>query len=379
METSTTPQRPFRQRRILLINSFMSAGGAQQATLRLGRQLRLRGHEAEVCFLYNRGGFYDPEVVGVATRTLIDRPRISALDALRLPLRLHRLIRAERPDAVIGFLPLAAVLGASAALAAGVKVRMASQRVPGSTFGGLMRRLDRLCGSLGVYSRVVCVSNAVRDSFSGYPRRYRERLTVVHNGIEWTPLEQSKAAAREAIGLPSDAVVLLAVGRLEPQKNLPFLVEQIAAVPGVVLLIAGEGAQRAQLERRIRELGLQDRVTLMGNLGRNEVRRLLAAADVFVQPSLFEGQSNALLEAMHAGLPPLVSDVPMQRETLTDDAGGTAGFIIPLDDPAAWREALLRMRDDIGLRQEHGRRAAALVEARFGLQRMVDAFEAAIQ
>jgi glycosyltransferase involved in cell wall biosynthesis len=367
---------PRRRLKIILMNSFLNAGGAQQATLRLGRQLQLRGHQVEVWFLYKRGEFFDTDGAGVRIRVLADRDSLGAPAAARMLSKLHGLLRQERPDAVVAFLPLAATLGAAAALAAGVKVRIASQRVPGSAFGRVMQALDRAWGTLGVYTGIACVSGAVRDSFSEYPKAYRRRLSVVHNGIEWEPSDLAKSGARAALALPQDEVVFASAGRLEPEKNLDFLLEPLAATAGVHLAIAGEGAERPALERRVAELGLQGRVTFLGKLGKQQMRRLMGAADVFVQPSLYEGQSNALLEAMHAGLPVLVSDIPTQRETVVPDAGPAAGLLASLDDPEAWRSAFARLRDDAELRAELGRRAATQVQRRFGLGQMVDGFEA---
>src|SRR5262249_34906592 len=204
---------------------------------------------------------------------------------------------------------------------------------------------------------------------------YRRRLCVVHNGIEWPRELPARDIARKALSLPPDKIVFLAVGRMKTQKNYRFMLERVSETPDIILLIAGDGELRQGLEQAASEFGVEDRVRFLGNVSRSGVWELLAAADVFIQTSSFEGQSDAVLEAMHAGLAILVSDIPMQRETLCDDADQAVGLLVPLEQPAAWREAMLRLRDDPALRATMGRAAKMLVERRFALARMIDGFE----
>ena len=358
--------------RIIGVTSFMNAAGAQEALLRIARQLRQRGHHMSVWFLYEEAPVFrgEPE-----TFTFIEKPRLSALEYLKVFFALRNRIRRERPDVVVGFLPLGQVFGAIAAASAGVKARIASQRVPGLTYGRVMRGLDWICGTTGMYRRIVCVSEAVEASFQDYPASYRRRLCVVHNGIEWPHELPQRDVARKALDLPADKIVFLAVGRMKTQKNYRFMLERVSETPNIILLIAGDGELRDGLEQAASEFGVADRVRFLGNVSRSGVWELLAAADVFIQTSSFEGQSNAVLEAMHAGLAILVSDIPMQRETLCDDADQAVALLVPLEQPAAWRDAMLRLRDDPALRATMGRAAKALVERRFALARMIDGFE----
>ena len=241
-----------------------------------------------------------------------------------------------------------------------------------------MRLLDRLWGTLGVYTRIVCVSDAVLHSFDDYPKAYRDKLSVVHNGIEWTPSPLSREEARARFGLPQDALVLLALGRMKTQKNYLYLLERVAETPGVLLVVGGDGELRPQVEAKIAELGISDRVRLLGNVEREGVNALYAASDVFVMSSLYEGQSNAVLEAMNAGLPMVVSDIPMNRETLVDAEGSETGVLAPLDRPDVWLAGLARLRDDAAERARLGAAAQALVQRRFSLDAMIDGFERAI-
>ena len=203
-------------------------------------------------------------------------------------------------------------------------------------------------------------------------------MSVVNNGIEWTPSVKHKTAARISFGLPRSFPLLVATGRFVPQKNYDLLMRVIATTPRLRLAIAGDGPLRPAAEALVRDLGAEDRVHFLGSLSHDRVMDLLRAADGFVQTSLFEGQSNSILEAMHEGLPIICSDIPTQRETVCEENGEPAALLVPLDEFEGWRSAFLRLRDENGFAQEIGARAKALVSRCFSLNRMIDGFEETI-
>lgn len=359
-------------KKIVGVISFMNPAGAQEALMRLMTQLRLRGHETEVWFLYAKSSCFRGQP---GVRVVLDKPHLSPLDVVRVFFRLLALMRRGKPDVVVGFLPLATVLGLFAAMVTGIRMRIASQRSPGNTFGRVLRKLDRLAGSRGVYSRIVCVSEAVRESFADYPPVYREKLSVVNNGIAWVPSRMEKAGARASFAIPDDFPLLVATGRFVPQKNYDLMVRVMATTPRLRLAIAGDGPLYAGSRALARDLGADDRIHFLGALPHDRVTDLLRAADGFVQTSLFEGQSNSTLEAMHEGLAIICSDIPMQRETVCEESGGTAARLVGLEDFEGWRDALIGLRDEPQAGVELGGRAKALVQRRFALARMIDGFE----
>jgi glycosyltransferase involved in cell wall biosynthesis len=365
-----------RPRKIIGVISFMNAAGAQEALLRLARQMRARGHDMEVWFLYQQDAIHADEPF---IRVFETRVSLTPVQYLSVFIRLWRALAVAKPEAVLGFLPLGNVFGLTAAVLAGVPVRIASQRAPGWTFGRVIRALDWGLGSTQVYGRIVCVSQAVQASFNRYPAAYRAKLCVVHNGVEWRSASETRHEARHALGLAPDAFIHVAIGRLTPQKNYSLLIEAFTGVPEGLLVIAGDGPLRASLEAQVAASGLAGRVIFLGAIDRAAVRLLLRAADVFVQPSLFEGQSNAVLEAMHAALPIVASDIAEQRETLVDpETGEAAGLLVPPYDVQAWTRALNDLHADPQRRASLAETASESVERRFGLNRMIDGFEAAL-
>jgi glycosyltransferase involved in cell wall biosynthesis len=199
---------------------------------------------------------------------------------------------------------------------------------------------------------------------------------VVHNGIAWDASPATQLEARQKLGLPLAGFVFVAVGRMCAQKNYFFLLEAFAHTANSYLAIAGDGEQGPEIRAVARRLNLEDRVFFLGHVQRQLVPDVLRAADAFVSPSLFEGQSNAVLEAMHEGLPILASDIPEQRETIVDEVTGEeAGLLASISDTAIWAEHLQRLTDDADLRRRLAASGQKMVARRFTLDRMIDGFE----
>jgi glycosyltransferase involved in cell wall biosynthesis len=164
-----------------------------------------------------------------------------------------------------------------------------------------------------------------------------ERLIRIYNGVPIPdtpgPLErqEARAALGAELGLPREARLLLTVGRLSPQKGHDHVLDAFPAIraraPDVVFLWAGAGELEGELRRRITEIGACDRIRLLGR--RTDVRSLLAAADLFVFPSRYEGFGFALVEAMAARVPIVAGDQSATPEIVVD---GSHGLLFRLGD-----------------------------------------------
>ncbi len=170
-----------------------------------------------------------------------------------------------------------------------------------------------------------------------------------------------KAEARQRLGLAPDADMLLALGRLEPQKGLTYLLQALAVLAGQGLrprlFLVGEGTLRAALEAEAQVLGLQGQVTFTGLT--SEPGLYLSAADALVLPSLFEGLGNVMAEAFAFGLPVLASDLEGPAEIVEP---GRTGYLFPAADAAAWADGIalfLRQADRAALGLHAQARAAA--------------------
>jgi glycosyltransferase involved in cell wall biosynthesis len=144
---------------------------------------------------------------------------------------------------------------------------------------------------------------------------------------------------------------VLFAGRLEGEKDVATLVRAFARIahPGAELVLVGDGSARRPLERLARELGVGSRVRVTGYVPQPQVAAALAHADVLALPSRFEELGTAVLEAMHAGVAVVASDVGGLPEAV-----GGAGVLVPAGDPAALAAALDRLLGDAALREQLG-------------------------
>jgi glycosyltransferase involved in cell wall biosynthesis len=162
-------------------------------------------------------------------------------------------------------------------------------------------------------------------------------------------------------------------GRLHPQKNLDVLLEawpDLVERTGASLILVGQGVERERLEAKARELGIADRVHFAGPV--EDPSDYLRAADAFVLPSVAEGMSNSLLEAMSTALPCLASDIGGNTDLLEPEG---AGILLPGHEPAAWTEALARILTDPELARRLGAKARGRVEAEFAIERVIDRYQ----
>ncbi|MEN8239406.1 MAG: glycosyltransferase family 4 protein, partial [Actinomycetota bacterium] len=196
------------------------------------------------------------------------------------------------------------------------------------------------------------VSQAVKDSTVETLGVDPDKITVVKRGRDSGRLgrrsEERTAAARDMLGIPRSAKVVVTVGRQEYQKGHRYLIEAFAGVvevhPDARLLITGrEGHSTEDLQAMIADLGLESVVTLLGH--RSDVSEVLAASDIFVFPSLYEGLGGALIEALALELPVVASDLPALREVVSE---GENALLVPPRDPGALRVAITELLDDPG-------------------------------
>lgn len=244
--------------------------------------------------------------------------------------------------------------------------------------------IDRATARIGC-ARMIAVSESVSRSAHAHLRFPLERIDVVENPIDLDELRRPPARDRGAIlhdlGLPADALVMLNVARLSPQKGLGHAIDALPRIlephPNAHLLSVGaldDGAWLDAVKRRSRERGVEGHVHFLGP--RRDIPDLLRACDVFVFPSLFEGLGLALIEAMAAGCACVASAVGPVAEIVRD---GVDGLLVPAGDDAALARAVLQVIDDAPRRALLGRAAADAAARRFdprvGARRLEEVYE----
>lgn len=233
--------------------------------------------------------------------------------------------------------------------------------------------IDGWCGRRA--DHVIAVSNATKAVMVSAERVHAERITVVHNGMDPIPPIAPGAAdaVRTELGLEGRQVCLVPA-RLHEEKGLFVLLaalpQVLASVPDLVVLLAGEGDERAAIETAVAAAGLGGHVRLLGQ--RPDIPALMLAADVVALPSLAESFGFAALEAMALGRPAVVSRLGGLPELIDD---GVTGLLVAPGNPGALADALTRVLLDPLLAARLGD-AARCVAPRFSASRMVAGYEA---
>ena len=223
-------------------------------------------------------------------------------------------------------------------------------------------------------------------------QRFLKRLASRRVSAHVAVGERSARAVEEAVGLPSGSVrtiyngvpdvpvdplprrangpVIGAVGRLSQEKGYDLAIRALPNLPGSTLVLVGDGSERERLVALSAELGVSDRVDLVG--WSDEPRRYLPGFDAFVLPSRQEGFPLAVVEAMLAGVPVVAADVGSVSEAVVE---AETGFLVPRDDPAALTDRLRQLISDSELAQRMGRSGRERAKANFTAEAMARSFE----
>jgi glycosyltransferase involved in cell wall biosynthesis len=283
----------------------------------------------------------------------------------RLAANVVRAVRAESPDLLHTHMVHGDVYGSLAAHI--LRTPFVSTRHNDDRYLlGPFRYVDR--AFMHGVRRIVAISDAVRE-FHIRAGLDAAKLVTVHYGLNDVPAAPSETTP-EAVGIPADVPLVLAIGRLIEQKDHATLLDAFARVhrthPDARLAILGWGPLEAQTKAHVARLGLDDAVFV---LGRVEPRDWLTRADVFAHTSRWEGFGIVLLEAMLAGLPVVATHVSAIPEIVLD---GETGLLAPPGDVAAVADALEHVLDDSELRRRLGEAGRRRAQTDFSVQRMVE-------
>jgi glycosyltransferase involved in cell wall biosynthesis len=362
-----------RGRHLVLVSPFMAVGGADRFNLQLIDELLERGWTVTVATTLPGN---DEWVAEYAERT----PDLFAMAAfvplLDQPRFLQYLVESRRADAVL---------------------------VSNSELGyRLLPFLRSVCPDVALLD--YCHSDIARWNAGGYPRfsvayagfldltitasEYLRTWMIAH-GAEQDAIEtcyvgtdadvvrpdaEARRLVRDRFGVPDGAAIVLFVGRLDEDKQPHVLVEALRHVAGqrqdFVVLVVGDGPSREQLRLAVRRLRLKRTIRILGAVDPGDVRELMAAADIFFLPSLWEGIALTLYEAMAAGSAVVAADVGGQRELVTADCGVLVRRATPENEALHYAAAILELLEHRDERAALGAAARARVEAGFRVDQM---------
>lgn len=372
------PKRP----RLLLLARSLNQGGAQRQLVTLACGLRARGWDVSVARFY--AGDRWEEELRRADVTLHDLRKRGRWDVLAFLFRFARLLRTERPTILHGYLcvpnlltVLLRPLSPSTRIVWGIR----ASNMDLSRYDWLARLTFFLaCRTACLADLVIVNSHAGRDYHiaHGYPRH---KTLVIPNGID-TERFQFDAAGRRRLrtewGIPTEAVLIGLVGRLDPMKDHPTFLRATALLMQrdvrCRFVCVGDGPLEYanQLRREAQALGLDDRLIWVG--ASDDMASVYSAFDIACSSSSSEGLPNVVIEAMACSRPCVVTDVGDSAAVV-----GDTGWIVPAYDPAALSNALAHLLYlDPDSRARLGVQARMRIVEQFSVERMVEATSQAL-
>jgi glycosyltransferase involved in cell wall biosynthesis len=354
--------------KILYVIGQLGRGGAEHQLYYLIKYLK---PQAKVVSL-SQGGWWADPIRGLGV-DVIELQRRSSWDFSRL-IALVKIIQKYEPEILHIFLDtvpglygrLAALLTRHACIISDERVETAVQQPY------WYRMLKRLMNHQ--VAAVVTNSESNYLYLAGGRIASKEKLSCIHNGIELDRFVEKDPCIRWAQlrGGTKNKLVVGTVGNLFPVKAPDCFVRVAARVlarfPECCFVHVGDGPLRDEMENLSQQLGLQGSLFFLGT--RNDVPRLLEAVDVFVLTSRSEGMPNALMEAMAAGLPCVVTDVGDCRMLVRD---GQRGFVVPADDEPRLTDRILTLLQHGHLRIRFGLRGRDYIQ-RFDVRRMAEQY-----
>jgi glycosyltransferase involved in cell wall biosynthesis len=349
-------------RSIVFLGTAHDNGGTSILASNLAKAMRARGHHVEEWYLFGADGD-----LPAGARVFVTAKRShSPVLLMALFFRVVAALRRSRPDVLFGLQPYSNLLVGVAGRIAGIRDRVPTYHGPRAFVTPSLMALDDIVHWLGLYTQMVGCAHSVVETYG------RDDMAVVVNGHD-VPQVFLRAEARAALGLPAQGLILGQIGRLSNQKNQSFSLELIRRMPEATLLLLGIGPDEGLLKSQIDAAGLADRVHIVPAIAHGRVGLFYSAIDLALFPSRYEGLSLAGIEAIHAGMPALCTDIPSFREMFAASPLLTAQLLLPEGDQAAW---IARIRDILAnqeLRKEIGSELARLSPA-YGFDVMAEQY-----
>ncbi|HET59818.1 MAG TPA: glycosyltransferase [Chloroflexi bacterium] len=377
--------------RLLLLVTQLERAGAQKVALMQARYFHQRGYKVTLCFFYDKYSLMEElsqqeafSIVDLEAKSPQGSLIFNALCTLRAMWRLYRLLHREQIQVVETLTHYSNILGIVVAWLARVPVRVSSQRNTLSEFPRWFLAIDAGLVNSPLVDKMVMVSEQTRDFCVNIQRMKSEKLIVIPNGIDLTDFDVTRWSSedlkmlRESLSIPLDAIVLITVGRLHPQKGHHYLIQAASTIlsdyPQAVFLWVGDGGLRSELNQAIERAGIGGAFRLLGV--RCDVPQLLALSTLFVLPSISEGMPNVVLEAMASGLPVVATAVDGTNSLVV---AGQTGLLVPPRDSTELANAILELLADPERLQEMGEKAYERVRVQFSGEVMCQRYEAAIR
>jgi len=335
-----------RPRSVVFLGTAHDNGGSSVLAGNVAEAMRLCGHHVEEWYLFGSTA----TITSPDARIFLDGPRKSSPAVLAaLFVRVIAALRARKPDAVFGLQSLSNLLAGVGGRIAGIGNRIATYHQPRERQNRALMVLDAIVSRFGGYTKMVACGESVAETYRRASSAYAG-LTVVKNGQK-VPRAYPRDEARAALDLPASGAVLGQIGRFDNQKNQSFALDLIKDLPDTSLLLVGAGPNEASIMAAIAANGLADRVHTVRSIAHDRIGLFYSAVDAVLFPSRYEGLSLAAIEAMHAGVPLICSDIASFRELFRGSPLLSDTLLAGLGERERWLAAIRAMLSDQPLRR----------------------------
>ncbi len=354
--------------KVLQLIPTLDRSGAEKQMVLLAKRLPRDRFHVEVAAL-TRLGPLESELreAGIPVTSIGKRFKVDPLALLSL----RSFLKARSFDVVQTWIFAANTYGRVASWMAGVPVVVVAEMAVDLWKGRANRSVDRWLSCW--CDRLVGNSHAVTEFYQqvGVPQ---EKLAMIYSGAEdECPRRVDSVAVRAEVGFPTDAPLIIFAGRLAPQKRVDDLLKALDLLqyvePEARTIIVGDGPLRDVLEEKAHAYHLDDHVRFLGH--REDVPRLMAASDLVVLPSAYEGLPNVVLEAMRLRKPVVATAAPGTTEIVID---GQTGLLVPIANPPLLARAMRDLIRDSSMAARFGEAGRVNAEARFRADTMVAQF-----
>ena len=358
-----------RPRVLHLVNNLGSGSGPLDRSLHLNYE----DFEIIICSYYDSQQDLaslslktDKELIGLGATSRVD---------FKSWARLYRIVRDKKIDIIHTYHHLMGILGR-------VVGKFASTPIVVHNIGNMYNRFSLLARLFNdvtfmLVDSIICVSKSVEQSFTSWENMLLNgKKVVIYNGTDVSEIDACATELekkRDQLNIRQDDFVIGNLARLIPQKDQKTLIRAFSKLvksePKVKLIIVGGGKLEKSLKKLVRDLGIEDRVIFTGSIERAEVYRILHIMDVFVMTSLWEGFCVAVLQAMAARKPVILTDIPQFREAIDN---GVCGKLVPVRDPEAIAKAILELKKNRKIAKEMGEAGRKKVIENFLIQKTVE-------
>ncbi len=349
-----------KRNKVLHLITGLEVGGAEMSLLRNLPHLQER-FDNHVCAIMGRGPVgakLKEQGIPVSYLELDQRGIFGAVAGFR------NIVVKEKPNILVTYLIHADLFGRILGRLFGIRKILSYQH--GSLLKwDFLRSADRLTRFL--VTKYIVLSKTARDELKTRIKLHDKKIVIIPNGIQITETKINKDKKKRELGLGGDNLNIVCVANLRARKGHDDLLEAFGKLyethKNINLLIVGDGAEREKLVKQNWAYASKNNVFFLGR--RDDVAEILGISDIFVLPTLAEGLSYAILEAMASRLPIITTDIEANRELIEN---GKNGILTPCRNPKELEKAIGRLLKDKELRETLGRNAYRTAKERFSLE-----------